>query len=252
MQAHAPEWYVISLRPHGAHAGIARAARRHGAGVIALSPWTLVGIADPVARTALAQALACEATVFTSPAAVRFAATLDSPLACRCAVAVGAGSRAALRRAGVSQAQAPRRMDSEGVLALPALQQARRVGLVTAPGGRELIATALQARGIQLVRAEVYRRAPIALSPRARQRLTLLTGTPACLLASSAQALEQVLGQLTPGEQQQVKALPVVASSARLAEQAHALGFARSCIAQGPRPGPLLDAAAHWRSQGFR
>jgi uroporphyrinogen-III synthase len=252
MQAHAPEWYVISLRPHGAHAGIADAASRHGAGVIRLSPWKLVANEDPAAQAALAQALACEATVFTSPAAARFAAAWKGTLPCSCPIAVGAGTLEMLRRAGLVDAQAPARMDSEGVLALPVLQQARRIGLVTAPGGRELIATALMARGKEVVRADVYRRVPMPISASVGRRLAHLAGTPACLLASSAQALQQVLGALSTDQRMQLKALPLIASSDRVAEQARALGFVHHRIAEGPRPAQLLEAASHWHSQRFR
>lgn len=252
MQAHAPEWYVISLRPHGGHAGIADAARRHGAGVIALSPWKLEPDDTPATRAALDAALACEATVFTSPAAARFAAALAGTLCCRGPIAVGAGTRAVLQRAGLAQVQAPTQMASEGVLALPVLQQAQHVGLVTAPGGRDLIATALIARGVALTRADVYRRTLLPIPAHARQKLTQLASTPACLLASSAQALGQVLGDLSADEQLRLKALPLIASSARIAEQAQALGFTRHRIADGPRPAQLLDAAAQWHSQRFR
>ena len=58
-------------------------------------------------------------------------------------------------------------MDSEGLLELPALQELAGidVGLVTAPEGRGLLAPALRERGAELLRADVYVREPIALSP---------------------------------------------------------------------------------------
>src|SRR5690606_7695353 len=79
----------------------------------------------------------------------------------------------ALRRAGVSGVLAPTRMDSEGVLALPALAslRGRQVALVTAPGGRGLIAPTLAARGAQVLRADVYERVPAAPAPQALARL---------------------------------------------------------------------------------
>nr|WP_245156405.1 hypothetical protein [Lysobacter solisilvae] len=54
----ASQWYVISLRPRGEHAPMRRAAARHGAAVIALSPWSLVLRDDADTRHALRQALA--------------------------------------------------------------------------------------------------------------------------------------------------------------------------------------------------
>ena len=68
---------------------------------------------DAASGDALVQALAAPVVVFTSPAAVRAAAQLR-PLAVRTGqhwLAVGAGTAAALRRAGIVQVQAPGRMD---------------------------------------------------------------------------------------------------------------------------------------------
>ncbi|MEG3193171.1 uroporphyrinogen-III synthase, partial [Lysobacter sp. D1-1-M9] len=48
-----PEWYVISLRPRGQHDGLRRAAARHGAGLIALSPWRLQARDDDATRAML-------------------------------------------------------------------------------------------------------------------------------------------------------------------------------------------------------
>ena len=146
-----PSWYVISLRPRGEHAALRREAAKHGGGLIALSPWRLQLRDDDVAYAALNEALAASRVVFTSPAAVRAAQALQplqvQPTQIVCAV--GAGTAAALRRAGIGDVQSPARMDSEGLLALPVLQEVhgRDVGLVTAPGGRGEIAPALAARG---------------------------------------------------------------------------------------------------------
>src|SRR5690606_3210293 len=166
------ECYVISLRPVGGHAPMRRAAAAYGARVLALSPWRIEPRRDAGARAALRQALRADIVLFTSPAAVRAAAALQRLHARRgqAWLAVGAGTAAALRRAGVAGVAAPARMDSEGLLALPALGavRGRSIGLVTAPGGRNLIAPTLARRGARIVRAEVYAR--VAVAP-ARQSL---------------------------------------------------------------------------------
>jgi uroporphyrinogen-III synthase len=112
-----PPWYVISLRPRGDHAALRRAATRHGGGVIALSPWRLQRCDDAATRGALRLALAAPRVVFTSPAAVRAARALQAfaPRREQAWCAVGAGTAAALRRAGVHDVHAPTRMDSEGL-----------------------------------------------------------------------------------------------------------------------------------------
>jgi hypothetical protein len=143
--------YVLSLRPVAQHAPLRRAAAMHGARVLALSPWRLQALDDPASREALRAALACSRIVFTSPAAVRAATHLQA-LRARDGqqwFAVGAGTAAALRRAGIVGVIAPARMDSDGLLALPGLQDVhgRDVGLVTAAGGREIIAPMLRQRG---------------------------------------------------------------------------------------------------------
>ncbi|MFT4198343.1 MAG: uroporphyrinogen-III synthase, partial [Pseudoxanthomonas sp.] len=95
-------WYVISLRPQGQHAALRRALARHGGGLLALSPWRLRGRDDAHARQALERALRADTLVFTSPAAVRFGARLQALRARpgQAWIGVGAGTAAALRRAG--------------------------------------------------------------------------------------------------------------------------------------------------------
>jgi len=241
-----PQWYVISLRPRGEHAALRRAAARHGAGLIALSPWRLQRRDDESARVDLRAALAASHVLFTSPAAVRAAHALQAlrPRSGQHWFAVGAGSLAALRRAGVSRAEAPTRMDSEGLLALPGLQDVAgmAIGLVTAPGGRGALTPALQARGAHVLRADVYDRIPIAPSPRA---LSALRGTsaPLVLALSSGEALQRTLSAV-PGDIAAIlRQACIVAASERLARLARELGCADVIVASGPRPGALLDAA---------
>ncbi|WP_187770699.1 uroporphyrinogen-III synthase, partial [Cognatilysobacter lacus] len=116
-----PRWYVISLRPRGQHQRLRDVAKRAGHGFIALSPLRVAQRDDDATRDALRDALAADIVVFTSPNAVRAASAL-LPLHTRGAVlAIGDGTARALKRAGVSDVLRPSRMDSEGVLALPAL-----------------------------------------------------------------------------------------------------------------------------------
>ncbi len=239
-----PAWTLVSLRPRGGHDGMRRAAARHGARLLALSPWALEPQDDAAAVRALEAALACSAVLFTSPAAVAAAARLR-PLRPRPGqhwLAVGAGGALALRRAGVDQVQAPRRMDSEGVLALPALAAPASVGLVTAPGGRGVIAPELEARGATVVRADVYRRQPLAPTPRALAGLHALSA-PACVALSSGEALERVLDTWPAIAGQALRRCQVAAASERLAALARERGFAGAASAGSPRPAALAALA---------
>jgi uroporphyrinogen-III synthase len=136
-------------------------------------------------------------------------------------------------------------MDSEGLLELPALQQLAGidVGLVTAPEGRGLLASSLRARGARLLRADVYTREPIALSPSALRRLRALQG-PVSLALTSEGALRQVLAQAPADLLARLRAVPVIAASERLRRIARESGFAEVELAEGPRPRQLLAAMA--------
>lgn len=238
---------MLSLRPVAQHAPLRRAAAAHGARVLALSPWTLRTCDDAPARSALQAALASDRVVVTSPAAVRAAARLQA-LRARGGqqwFAIGAGTAAALRRAGIADVVAPARMDSDGLLALPGLQDVdgQAIGLVTATGGRDIIAPVLRQRGARLQRANVYARIAIKPSPRAINALRSLHA-PAWLMLSSGAALEQLLATLPADALAALRRAHVVAASERLARLARAQGFERIVMATSAMPRALVAAAA--------
>ncbi len=237
---------VVSLRPAGDHASMRRAAAAHGWRVLALSPWRIVVRDDADTRRRLGAALAADLVIATSPAAVRAAATLSTLRARRgqrwCAV--GSATAAALRRAGIAQPEAPERMDSEGLLALPTLQavRGRRIGLLTAPGGRDRIAPELHARGAELLRADLYAREPRPPAAAALARLRAFGG-PLLLPVSSGDALLGVLSTVPAELAERLRGACVLAASARLATIAREAGCRDVRIAAGPRPAQLLAAA---------
>jgi len=240
--------YVISLRPVGGHAGMRRAAAAHGARTLALSPWRLVPRAGGGAAPALRAALAAPVAIFTSPAAVQAAAAMEhlEPRRRQRRLAVGATTAAALRRAGVAEPVYPRRMDSEGLLALPELEQVAGldVGLVTAPEGRSHLARSLQRRGARVLRADVYDRVPVPPSPQALARLRALpAGIPLLLALSSGLALESLLAALPADMVARLRRARVLAASARLAALAREHGFEDVVEAADARPASLLAAA---------
>ena len=239
-------WTVLSLRPAGQHGGLRAAARRRGACVLALSPFAIEPLSDAEHRKVLKQALAADIVIWTSPNAVRAAAAMQllKMRPGQAWLAVGNGTRRALRHAGIC-AQAPSRMDSEGLLAMPELQQvrSRRVGLVTAPGGRGLLVPTLVERGAQLVRADVYARRPRAFGMRALAALDAALVSPRrmLLVLSSQDALQRLLAARTVSALANVA---VVAASQRLADIARQSGFRRIAVASSASPAALLRAAA--------
>ncbi|MDR6990349.1 uroporphyrinogen-III synthase [Luteimonas sp. 3794] len=243
---HLAGYYVISLRPAGAHSGLRREAARLGARTFALSPWRIAHRDDADTRAALRDALAADAVIFTSPPAVTAAKALQ-PLLARDGqpwLAVGAGTAGTLERAGIVGVRAPARMDSEGVLALPELAETRgrRIGLITAPGGRGVIAQALRDAGADLRRADVYARVPTPPSPSRIARLLALPG-PWLLPLSSGEALQRTLAALPADAAGRLRQAHVVAASARLADLARDSGFEWIALAADARPVSLLAAA---------
>lgn len=245
--AEPPGWYVISLRPQGGHAALRRAAAAQGARLIALSPWRVAARSDDRTRQALALALSAPRILFTSPNAVRAGAAL-LPLARESGqawIAVGSGTAAALRKAGIDGVVFPSRMDSEGLLALPSLQAlaGTRVGLVTAPEGRETLLPALRQRGADVLRADVYAREPVALSAQTLRKLRTLDA-PAALALSSGGALKRLLDSAPADVLERLRSQLVAAASPRLRELAREAGFAEVELAEGPLPGQLIAAMA--------
>lgn len=239
---------VVSLRPANDHAAMRRAAAAQGLQMVALSPWRIVVRDDPDTRRALRAALAGDVVVATSPAAVRATAALATlrPRRGQVFCGVGSATAAALRRAGIHDVHAPERMDSEGLLALDALRAVRglRIGLLTAPGGRDRIAPALRARGAIVQRADVYARQPQPPSSRAIARLRAFDG-PLLLPVSSGEALLTTLAAMPADIAMRLRSARTWAASERLADLAREAGCRDVRIADGPRPAQLLAHVLH-------
>ncbi|MBD8881158.1 uroporphyrinogen-III synthase [Rhodanobacter sp. 7MK24] len=235
---------VVITRPAGTAAAMARRVRACGGVPLLLPGLSLRAVDDPRLPAAMRAALKDELLVFTSPAAVRFAAAL-LPLRSKAMVlAVGQGTVQALRRHGV-RAQAPARQDSEGVLDLPAMQNlsGKRVVLVGAPGGRRLLHGQLAARGAQCHEVQVYRRVPPRLDRRHVDAVLALPRSARVLL-SSTEALHNLTGWLPASAMVRLRKAMAVVSSERLAQAAQGEGFTRIVLARSALAADLLEAAA--------
>jgi uroporphyrinogen-III synthase len=247
MPARHESYTVVSLRPAGDHVAVRRAAAAHGWRTVALSPWRIAMREDAATRAALREALKAEVVIVASPAAARASARVAMLRQRRGQTwcAVGAGTAAALRRAGVAMIERPARMDSEGLLALPVLADVagRRIGVLTAPGGRDQIAPGLQLRGAIVQRVDVYAREPMRPNAATLARLRGIRGRW-LLPLSSGDALQHLLTVLPEDCAARLRTARVIAASERLAQSARALGCVDVQVGPGPRPRQLLDAAA--------
>jgi len=238
---------VVITRPAGTAGPLARRVRKLGGIPVSVPGLSLRATEDATAVGAsLRRALEGDVVVFTSPAAVRFAADV-LPLATRATViAVGRGTARALKTADVSDVHFPETsQDSEGVLGLAELADVagKRVALVGAPGGRGLLREALAARGADLDEIHVYHRVAPRIDRRHIDPLLKL-GRRSAVLLSSAEALDHLRRALVaPAWRRLVQAVAVV-SSERMRAAALDAGFERVAVARSALPADLLTAAA--------
>lgn len=154
------------------------------------------------------------------------------------AAVVGEGSRLALARHGLNGSGArvvspidPQRTDSETlleVLDLPALQ-GRRVLIIRAETGRELLADRLRAAGVEVEQIAAYRRGMPELDTALDAQLNQLITADACWVITSSEALRHLLEmvQRACGQAgiQQILNTQLLVPHPRIAESAQTLGF---------------------------
>ncbi|WP_266159829.1 uroporphyrinogen-III synthase [Dyella silvatica] len=235
---------VVSTRPAGTATTLVRQVRTLGGEPLLLPGLSLRSSDDAAVLTELSAALGDDVLIFTSPAAVRFAAKL-TPLRTEATVlAVGQGTARALRRYGVAEPLTPElRQDSEGLLEHSALNALRnhRVALVGAPGGRGVLRAELAARGAHLREVHVYSRVAPRLLRRHIEAVECLPRS-AMVLLSSAEALGYLQQLLPESAFRRLCAATAVVSSERLAEAARVAGFGRIKMASSALSMDLLKA----------
>lgn len=160
---------------------------------------------------------------------------------------VGSGSAKALRELGIADVMVPaERYDSEGLLALPQLQQLAgwRVMIFRGEGGRELLGDVLRARGAKVEYAACYHRT----LPQQDAR-TLLDVQAITVTSSEAQThLSQMLQEadLTGEERSRILGVtPLFVLHARIAELARKLGWLDVRVTGGGDDG-LLGGLLAW------
>ncbi|HET7563006.1 MAG TPA: uroporphyrinogen-III synthase [Rhodanobacteraceae bacterium] len=241
---------IAITRPVGSGGALARRVRALGGEPLSLPGVRLRAAGDAdTARASLRTALACDIVIFSSPAAVRFAAALASLRTRARVLAPGRGTAHALRRAGLAGVITPEREDSEGLLALPQLHdvRGRHIGIIGAAGGRGLLQHELVARGGSVTIAHVYERAPARLDRRHANTLLRAPRKPLFVWLTSAQALDNILAALPTDARRHMLAGTAVASSERLVDAAHRAGFQRVLRAASVQAGDLLAATVRGR-----
>lgn len=176
---------------------------------------------------------------FVSPNAINAAMRHIADWPPEVAIAVmGEGSKAALAGHDITSASRTifsprdaRRTDSQTLLEVLDTEalRGRRVLIVRGESGRELLADALRAQGVEVEQLAAYRRTAPCLDEAAREQLLSLVMYPADWLITSSEAL-RILLQLVReamGEEGVVKMQQqnIYVPHVRIAETAHAMGF---------------------------
>jgi len=143
-----------------------------------------------------ARLAAFDLVIVTSPMAARLVAahTEAGEVECVRFIAPGPSTGSFLEAAGIRVRWPKGGGTSEHILAMTAGDTApKRVGIVGAPGGRNLLAEEFFSRGAEVVPIYVYHRVPVAPNPELVEGLG--KGTELAILVSSWQAFETILAR---------------------------------------------------------
>jgi len=236
---------VLVTRPVHQAARLCALVEAHGGRPVRFPALEIQDPLDPgAAEDLLRAANAFDLVLFVSANAVERAAPhLPRPL--RPALGgVGDGTARALRAHGLDPTVLPTTSaDSEGLLALPALQavRGRRILIIRGAGGRPLLGDGLRARGAEVHYAEVYRRAlpevdvaPLIAGWRQEVRV---------VVATSREVLDNLVTLLGAAGRPLLEETPLVVVNERMAAHARTLGIRRVIVAAGPGDEALVRAA---------
>jgi uroporphyrinogen-III synthase len=188
--------------------------------------------------------------IFISPNAVHYGITAirtagELPPKLKIAT-VGQGSAKTLRELGIAHVIAPtERFDSEGLLALPELQNVAgwRVMIFRGDGGRELLGDTLKARGATVEYATCYQRSKLQ-----QDAGVLLDDLPDVITVTSSEALGHLWQMLDNNAQAILRATPLFVPHARIAELARQQGWQQVQLAGAGDEG-MLSALIDWAIQ---
>jgi uroporphyrinogen-III synthase len=242
---------IAVTRPRDQAVSLARRIEQAG-GIPLLFPLLdIAPVPDQQAlREQLSRLIQFDLAIFISPNAVQYGMAAISaagglPRATRVAT-VGQGSAKALRDLGIANVIAPaEQFDSEGLLALPELQNVTGwcVLILRGDGGRELLGDTLRARGATVEYAACYRR-----SKPQQDIAALLYAAPDALTVTSSEALDYLWQMLGDARRDSLCDIPLFVPHERIAELAQRQGW-RQVQLTGSGDDGLLSALIAWVSK---
>ncbi len=202
---------------------------------------------DQTLRGQISRLEETDLVIFISPNAVRYGmaairATGELPATMKFAT-VGQGSAKVLHELDIAHVIVPtERFDSEGLLALPELQNVagHRVMIFRGDGGRELLGETLKTRGATVEYVTCYLRSKTRLEVSA-----LLEAVPDVITVSSSEALNHLWEMLVEPGRTRLAAIPLFVSHERIAEAARQQGWQNVVVTESGDDG-LMSGLIAW------
>ncbi len=239
---------IVVTRPRDQAEGLAASLQALGANPLILPLLEIAPAPDQAALQAFVQrASTFQLLIFISPNAVSYgmAALHGIPAGVR-AAAVGQGTAKALRQHKVEQVIVPgERFDSEGLLALPELQQVAgwHIAILRGDGGRELLGQTLASRGAQVEYVTCYQRRKPELDANEWQ-----AAQPDVITVTSSEALAHLWQGLGESAATLVRTATLFVAHPRIAEIAQSQGWRQVVIAAAGDDGMCAGLVA-WAAQ---
>jgi uroporphyrinogen-III synthase len=239
---------IVVTRPREQAAGLAQRIEQLGGKPLLFPLLEIEAVSDDQALSEqLSHLQQTDLAIFISPNAVRYGmaairAACELPASIKFA-AVGQGSAKALREMGIDKILVPTtRFDSEGLLALPELQDVAglRVMILRGDGGRELLGDTLKARGATVQYVTCYLRSKAELDAGA-----LLAARPDALTVTSSEALACMREQLGVADATDLASVPLFVPHARIADAARQQGWRQVVVTESGDDG-LLSGLIAW------
>ncbi len=253
---------VVVTRPTRQAGTLERRLKAEGARVIRFPVLDIVPPESEIRlRETLARISGFSVVIFVSANAVEFGvpylASIGGLPSGVTVAAVGKATSAALRKFGLRVDLLPSsRYDSEGLLALPALQPEaighKHVLIFRGEGGREHLAETLRARGATVEYAQVYRRVRPS-TPAARLLDPLARGEANVIIVTSGEGLRNLVEMAGDDGLDLLLRTPLVVVSERLADLARNTGFRiKPIVAPRASDEDLVATLVQWRTQRAR
>lgn len=204
------------------------------------------------ARDTLAAARHADLLIFVSTNAVQYAFPLlpeQLPLDVQIA-AIGKATADALSEQGLEPTLVPQRMDSEGLLDLPAMHtvSGKTVYILRGNEGRELLQETLSERGARVHQVEVYRRTLPLRQAAATNLVRNWAQLVDVVTATSNTIIDNLFTMLGDEGAELLRTTPLVVISQRMAEHVIGLGCEQVHLAASARSTDLLQALCELES----